>query len=72
MRTAVDASPERPILIDKFLERAAEFDVDALADETAVCYCRDSGAHRRGRHPFRRFIAAFCRRFDCRLSIWRR
>ncbi|HEY0545333.1 MAG TPA: carbamoyl-phosphate synthase large subunit [Pyrinomonadaceae bacterium] len=35
MRTAVEASPERPILIDKFLERAAEFDVDALADETA-------------------------------------
>jgi carbamoyl-phosphate synthase large subunit len=36
MRTAVDASPARPILIDKFLERAVEFDVDALADETAV------------------------------------
>jgi carbamoyl-phosphate synthase large subunit len=36
MRTAVDASPEKPILIDKFLERAAEIDVDALADETAV------------------------------------
>ncbi len=35
MRTAVDASPERPVLIDSFLERAAEFDVDALADETA-------------------------------------
>ncbi|HKQ53813.1 MAG TPA: ATP-grasp domain-containing protein, partial [Pyrinomonadaceae bacterium] len=35
MRTAVDASPQRPVLIDKFLERAAEFDVDALADETA-------------------------------------
>jgi carbamoyl-phosphate synthase large subunit len=34
MRTAVDASPEKPVLIDKFLERAAEFDVDALADET--------------------------------------
>jgi carbamoyl-phosphate synthase large subunit len=33
MRTAVDASPEHPILIDKFLERAAEFDVDALSDE---------------------------------------
>jgi carbamoyl-phosphate synthase large subunit len=32
MRTAVDASPQKPILIDKFLERAAEFDVDALAD----------------------------------------
>ncbi len=36
MRTAVDASPEKPILIDKFLERASEIDVDALADETAV------------------------------------
>jgi carbamoyl-phosphate synthase large subunit len=35
MRTAVNASPEKPILIDKFLENAAEFDVDALADETA-------------------------------------
>ncbi len=37
MRTAVDFSPDRPVLIDKFLERAAEFDVDALADdETCV------------------------------------
>ncbi len=36
MRNAVDASPEKPILIDKFLERASELDVDALADETAV------------------------------------
>ncbi|MEJ7846943.1 MAG: carbamoyl-phosphate synthase large subunit [Pyrinomonadaceae bacterium] len=36
MRSAVDASPEKPILIDKFLERASEIDVDALADETAV------------------------------------
>src|SRR5215213_8000542 len=32
MRTAVDASPEKPILIDKFLERAVEIDVDALDD----------------------------------------
>ncbi len=36
MRTAVDASPEKPILIDKFLERAGEIDVDALADEATV------------------------------------
>jgi carbamoyl-phosphate synthase large subunit len=36
MRSAVDASPEKPILIDKFLERAVEIDVDALADETTV------------------------------------
>ncbi|MGI8495950.1 MAG: carbamoyl-phosphate synthase large subunit, partial [Pyrinomonadaceae bacterium] len=39
MRSAVDASPEKPILIDKFLERAVEIDVDALADETAVVVC---------------------------------
>jgi len=35
MRTAVDFSHKRPVLIDKFLEQAAEFDVDAVADETA-------------------------------------
>jgi carbamoyl-phosphate synthase large subunit len=35
MRAAVDFSQNRPVLIDKFLEQAAEFDVDALADETA-------------------------------------
>jgi carbamoyl-phosphate synthase large subunit len=35
MRSAVDASPEKPVLIDKFLERAVEIDVDALADKTA-------------------------------------
>src|SRR5213080_4221241 len=36
MRTAVDFSHNRPVLIDKFLEQAAEFDVDALADD-ATC-----------------------------------
>jgi carbamoyl-phosphate synthase large subunit len=36
MRSAVDASPEKPILIDKFLENAAEIDVDALADADTV------------------------------------
>ncbi|HEX3282972.1 MAG TPA: carbamoyl-phosphate synthase large subunit, partial [Pyrinomonadaceae bacterium] len=34
VRTAVGFTPDRPVLIDKFLERAAEFDVDALADES--------------------------------------
>ncbi|HVQ37536.1 MAG TPA: carbamoyl-phosphate synthase large subunit [Pyrinomonadaceae bacterium] len=33
VRTAVGFTPDRPVLIDKFLESAAEFDVDALADE---------------------------------------
>ena len=32
MTEAVDASPEHPILIDKFLEDAFELDVDAVAD----------------------------------------
>jgi carbamoyl-phosphate synthase large subunit len=32
MRHAVQASPEHPILIDKFLEDATEIDVDCLAD----------------------------------------
>ncbi len=36
MRNAIEASPERPILIDRFLEDAHEFDVDAVADPTAV------------------------------------
>ncbi|MEO6051078.1 MAG: carbamoyl-phosphate synthase large subunit [Pyrinomonadaceae bacterium] len=36
MRNAVDASPEKPILIDKFLECASEIDVDALADTDTV------------------------------------
>jgi carbamoyl-phosphate synthase large subunit len=36
MTTAVDASPEHPILIDKFLEDAFELDVDAIADESGA------------------------------------
>ncbi len=32
MKTAVEASPEKPILIDRFLEDAFEVDVDALSD----------------------------------------
>jgi carbamoyl-phosphate synthase large subunit len=32
MKKAVEASPERPILIDKFLEDAIEVDVDAISD----------------------------------------
>jgi carbamoyl-phosphate synthase large subunit len=36
MRHAVQASPEHPILIDKFLEDATEIDVDALADASGA------------------------------------
>jgi carbamoyl-phosphate synthase large subunit len=37
METAVEASPERPVLVDKFLGNAMEVDVDAVSDgETVV------------------------------------
>jgi len=36
MTQAVDASPEHPVLVDKFLEDAFEFDVDAIADATGA------------------------------------
>ncbi len=37
MKNAVAASPERPVLIDRFLDDATEVDVDCIADgETAV------------------------------------
>lgn len=36
MKSAVEASPEHPILIDKFLEDAIEIDVDAVADGEKV------------------------------------
>ncbi|MCL4787999.1 MAG: carbamoyl-phosphate synthase large subunit [Verrucomicrobia bacterium] len=32
MRYAVEASPDRPVLVDKFLEDATEVDVDCIAD----------------------------------------
>ncbi len=37
MTTAIEASPERPVLVDRFLEDAFEVDVDCLSDgETTV------------------------------------
>jgi carbamoyl-phosphate synthase large subunit len=36
MHTAVQASPEHPILVDKFLDAAIEIDVDALCDGREV------------------------------------
>ncbi|MES2309925.1 MAG: carbamoyl-phosphate synthase large subunit, partial [Verrucomicrobiota bacterium] len=37
MRTAVEASPERPVLVDRFLDDATEVDVDCISDgETVV------------------------------------
>ena len=39
MRSAVEASPQHPVLIDKFLEDAIEIDVDAVADGTTCVIC---------------------------------
>ena len=36
VETAIAASPEHPVLIDRFLDGAQEFDVDAVADGTDV------------------------------------
>jgi len=36
MREAVEASPEHPVLVDKFLEGAIEVDVDAISDGEMV------------------------------------
>jgi carbamoyl-phosphate synthase large subunit len=36
MTTAVEASPAHPVLIDKFLEKAFEYDVDAICDGKQV------------------------------------
>ena len=49
MRFAVEASPERPVLVDKFLEDATEVDVDCIADvglfesEPSGCGARPAG-----------------------------
>ena len=32
MESAVDASPDRPVLVDRFLEDATEVDVDVISD----------------------------------------
>lgn len=37
MTLAVEASPEKPILVDKYLDSAVEIDVDAVSDGIDVC-----------------------------------
>jgi carbamoyl-phosphate synthase large subunit len=39
MTLAVEASPERPVLVDKFLEEATEVDVDAISDGSLTLVC---------------------------------
>ena len=47
VRTAAEASPDHPVLIDRFLEGAIEVDVDAVADaDGRRLHRRGDGAHR--------------------------
>lgn len=51
MTTAVEVSPEHPVLVDKFLEDAIEVDVDAVSDgkQTVLCgimeHIEEAGIH---------------------------
>ena len=60
MKFAVEASSDRPVLVDKFLEDATEVDVDCIAGRRVAerrddCHRRDAGAYRvRGRSLRRR------------------
>ncbi len=51
---STEISPDRPVLVDRFLDDAIEIDVDALYDGTRAVPRRRHGAHRGGRHPLRR------------------
>ena len=48
--------PDRPVLVDRFLDDAVEIDVDALYDGDRALPRRRDGAHRGGRHPLRRLV----------------
>ena len=37
IENAVEVDPERPVLVDKYLDRADELDVDALGDKDGNC-----------------------------------
>jgi len=47
MRSAIEVSPRRPVLVDRFLEDAIEVDVDCIADGEMAVDRRDHGTHRR-------------------------
>ncbi|MGH8094864.1 MAG: carbamoyl-phosphate synthase large subunit [Chthoniobacterales bacterium] len=51
MQSAIEVSPERPVLVDRFLEDAIEVDVDCIADgeRTVICaimeHIEEAGIH---------------------------
>ena len=54
MTSAIEVSPDRPVLVDRFLEDAIEVDVDCIADGEIDSHRRNHGARRSCRDPQRR------------------
>ena len=54
MQTAVDVSPEKPILVDKYIT-GKEAEVDVISDGARLFAARHHGAHRARGRAFRRF-----------------
>ena len=51
--SAIEVTPERPVLVDQFLEDATEVDVDCISDGETSRHRRNPGAHRISGHPHR-------------------
>jgi len=71
MRTAVDFSHDRPVLIDKFLEQAAEFDVDA-SPMTPPALLPEFRSTSRKPESIQAILRACSRRCASPKSTWRR
>ena len=57
VRTAAEASPDHPVLVDRFLEGAIEVDVDAVRRRARRrLHRRGDGAHRGGRRALGRLV----------------
>ena len=54
IRNAVDVAPDRPILVDRFLENATEIDVDCISDGDTSVVGANHGAHRASWYSLRR------------------
>lgn len=52
---ALEISPKNPLLIDKFLEKAVELDVDAICDKKRSIFFGILQHIEEGWNPFRRF-----------------
>ena len=66
--TAAAASPDHPVLIDRFLEGAIEVDVDAVCDGDRRVRRRGDGAHRGGGGALGRLARARSRPRRCPTS----